>query len=71
MISNFLSVSELARRANQPLSAVLRLVKSRQLIPDATIASNGTLLFSEARLPELLKTLEANRHRQRTFLSLS
>lgn len=71
MMANFLSLSELARRANQPLSALLRLVRSGELKPDATISATGALLFSESRLPELLRALESKRHPQKTYLAQS
>ena len=64
MPTTYLTFSELARRANVPPSALVRMMRAGQLAPDAVIESTGAQLFSESRLPELIRAIGAQPSRQ-------
>jgi len=68
MSEKFMTLSELARRANRPPGVLVRQVRDGILVADGIVESTGGILFAEGRVAGLLAGLAAAPVRPKTFL---
>ena len=69
-MSTHLTAAELARKADAPISRVLRMIETGKLVADGSCQDGRQILFTATRLPELRAVIAAAAPAPRAQLSL-